>query len=152
MRPTIGRIVHYRLTDDDALRMNKRRADYTAAANSHPHPHEPGTPPPSGHIAHVGNALQGGDYYPAMVVRTFQDVAPDGKSAVASPYVNLQVFLDGTDQLWATSVGEGDGPGTWAWPLRVQEETTTVALGDTATPPPTCCADESSCPGQSPVV
>jgi len=120
MIPTIGRIVHYRLTDDDAARMNQRRADYTAAANSHLHPHEPGTPPPTGHVAHVGNRLTGGEYYPAMVVRTFSMVPhPDRTSAPAvSPYVNLQVFLDGTDQLWATSVDEGDEPGTWAWPPR----------------------------------
>lgn len=108
MRPTIGQIVHYRLTADDAARMNKRRADYHAFATAHAHPHDPDTAPPTGHVAHVGNALEAGNYYPAMVVRT--DLSPDS--------INLQVFLDGTDQLWATSVHEGDEPGTWAWPPR----------------------------------
>jgi hypothetical protein len=104
MRATIGRIVHYRLTDADAERMNKRRADYRAFATAHAH--GPDTAPPTGHVAHVGNRLEAGDYYPAMVVRT--GLSPDS--------VNLQVFLDGTDQLWATSAKEGDGNGTWTWP------------------------------------
>lgn len=33
--------------------------------------------------------------------------------------VNLQVFLDGNDTLWATSRQEGAEIGQWAWPERV---------------------------------
>jgi len=35
------------------------------------------------------------------------------------PGVNGQVFLDGRDTLWVTSVREGTEPGTWQWPPRV---------------------------------
>lgn len=106
MKPTLGRIVHYLLTDADADAMNKRRDDYQKFANSHAHPHEPGTPEPTGHVAHFGNDLAGGEYYPAVVVRT--NLTPDT--------VNLKVLLDGTDDLWVRLVHEGDEPGTWAWP------------------------------------
>ena len=30
--------------------------------------------------------------------------------------VNGQVFLDGNDTLWTSSVVEGTEPGTWHWP------------------------------------
>lgn len=49
-----------------------------------------------------------GDILPLLIVR----VCPDGS-------VNGQVFLDGDDTLWVTSVREGDDRGTWAWPARV---------------------------------
>jgi hypothetical protein len=32
--------------------------------------------------------------------------------------VNGQVFLDGGDCLWVTSVKVGEGPRTFAWPTR----------------------------------
>ncbi|HCT79268.1 MAG TPA: hypothetical protein DGT23_22445 [Micromonosporaceae bacterium] len=104
MLPTIGRIVHYALNEWDADAINKRRADYSATCRDN------GGPPPTGHVGHVGNSVAVGDYYPAMVVRTF------GEGAVVA---NLQVFLDGNDCYWATSRGEGDAPGTWTWPPRV---------------------------------
>jgi len=62
----------------------------------------------------IGNAAHDGDYYPAMVVRNFGH----------DPYVNLQVFLDGPDSYWATSRREGDEPGTWTWPPKVEATTT----------------------------
>jgi hypothetical protein len=48
--PTIGRIVHYTLTEADASVINKRRADSDD---------------------HMGNHASAGDTYPAVVVRTF---------------------------------------------------------------------------------
>jgi hypothetical protein len=49
MQPTIGRIVHYTLTEADAAAINKRRADNSLA----------------------GNHAAAGEACPAMVVRTF---------------------------------------------------------------------------------
>lgn len=57
------------------------------------------------------NAVEAGQVYPAMIVRTWGTT--EGSS------VNLQVFLDGDCSYWATSRGEGDGPGQWAQPPRV---------------------------------
>lgn len=53
-----------------------------------------------------GNAADAGETYPMIVSRVW----PDGS-------VNGQVFLDGNDSLWVTSVKVGKGPGTWAWPV-----------------------------------
>lgn len=100
MTPTIGRIVHYTLTNEDAEAINRRRSDFDRknAGNT-------------GYVAHVGNYAQAGEAYPAMVVRMFGNASGD--------LVNLQVHLDGNDTYWATSRPEGTEPGTWAWPERV---------------------------------
>jgi hypothetical protein len=115
MRPTVGRIVHYTLTRQDADAINVRRADYRAFEASHKHPHEPGTPAATGHIAHVGNTAREGDVCAATVVRIFD---PSVTTA------NLQVDLDGNDTYWATSRQEGAAglPGSWAWPPAVEHE------------------------------
>jgi hypothetical protein len=87
--PTIGRIVHYKLSEQDALSINdKRIKDQTS-----------------------GNVAYKGDVYPAMIVRTW------GKQAGVS--VQLQVYLDGPDTYWATSRLEGDAEGQYIWPPRV---------------------------------
>lgn len=94
MTPTIGRIVHYTLTEQDASLIASRRA----ASN------------PDGVFAR--NPVSPGDTYPAMVVRVFH---PSTSTA------NLQVFLDGDDTYWATSRTEGEPgeQGRWIWPPRV---------------------------------
>lgn len=79
---TVGRIVHYTLSDQDVRLIAERDR--------------------------IGNGVQEGQVYPAIVVRTF------GKHGA-----NLQVFLDGDDTYWATSRLEGEGPNTWAWPQKV---------------------------------
>ncbi|MGI5290898.1 hypothetical protein ACQEVF_47350 [Nonomuraea polychroma] len=104
--PTIGRIVHYQLSDADADAINRRRDDYEAFQRGR-NPALPGQLGASGHIAHIGNRVMTGDTFPAMIVRTF-----------GSSYANLQVQLDGNDTYWATSRAEGDQPGTWTWPPR----------------------------------
>lgn len=88
MDPTIGRIVHYTLSQLDAELIASKRG----YASMHAAP-----------IA--SNAVHAGDVYPAMVVRTFGGDA-----------VNLRVLLDGEDTYWACSRTLGDQPGTWAWP------------------------------------
>jgi hypothetical protein len=99
-RPSIGRIVHYTLSEQDAAQINRLRQDYQLNAR----------PQGTGFVGHVGNHAQEGDVYPAVIVRVF-----DPRSTTA----NLKVELDGTDVFWATSRQLGDGPSYWAWPGRV---------------------------------
>jgi hypothetical protein len=96
MKPTIGRIVHYRLSEQDANLISKRRDDSFVEGQARNH----------------GNAARAGDVYPAMVVRVF-----DPSTTTA----NLQVFLDGNDTYWATSRQEAPddmSEGYWFWPPR----------------------------------
>lgn len=101
MQVTIGRWVHYTLTEYDAERIEQRRRDALEAGAAGAR---------TGHQTHVGNLAEAGQTFPAVVVRVFD---------LTSGTANLRVMLDGTDELWATSVKEGDQPGTWAWPARV---------------------------------
>lgn len=101
MKPTIGRIVHYKLSAYDAEAINRRRNDFVASTRTR-----------TGWQAHYGNSATAGDVYPALIVRVFDD-AEDGTGTS-----NLQVSLDGNDTYWATSRKTGDEPGTWAWPAR----------------------------------
>jgi hypothetical protein len=91
VKPSIGRIVHYTLNQQDADEINRRRA--------------------ADPVTGVGNQAREGDVYPAMVVRIFGETPESA--------VNLQVSLDGNDQFWATSRTLGEGPFHWAWPERV---------------------------------
>ncbi|WP_371579484.1 hypothetical protein [Streptomyces sp. NBC_01314] len=100
-RPSIGRIVHYRLSEHNAEQINQGRKDF----------HENGRAQAgSGFVGHVGNWAAEGDVFPAVVVQVFDE---------ATVTANLQVLLDGNDTYWATSAAEGDRPGAWAWPGRV---------------------------------
>lgn len=102
---SIGRIVHYTLSEDDALQINKRRKDaknlnaagVTLASQE------------LGAQIHVGNEVRAGEQYPATIVRVFE----------AAKSANLRVWLDGNDDLWACSVSEGAGVRHWNWPPRV---------------------------------
>lgn len=92
-KPSIGRIVHYTLSEGDVARIND-----LVPQSDHP-----------GHIRR--NTVSAGEVYPAMVVRVF--------NGMTSSNVNLQVFLDGAAAYWATSRTEGPDAGCWAWPARV---------------------------------
>jgi hypothetical protein len=58
MKPTIGRIVHYTLTESDAKDINGRRRDAGAFITSlgGDGPINPGERGRSGHIVHIGNS------------------------------------------------------------------------------------------------
>lgn len=99
--PSVGRIVHYKLSSLDASEINRRRYDYATD--------DPDRVGRSGHVAHVGTMTNEGDVFPAMIVRTTEH-GPD--------VINLQVTLDGNDALWAPSRSQGEKPGTWHWPER----------------------------------
>lgn len=109
--PTVGRIVQYTLTQYDADAINRRRADFQAFLSFHCSSSHPGQADADGHQAHVGNHVEEGDTFPALIVRPWGD-SPESA-------VNLQVLLDGNDAYWATSRTVGDGPGHWHWPERV---------------------------------
>jgi len=104
MTPTIGRIVHYTLSEQDADAINKRRSDASLNLRSIRESAQ-------GYIAHFGNSVAAGDVFPLIITRTWGDT-PES-------HVNGQVMLDGNDTLWACSVKEGEGPRTYAWPARV---------------------------------
>lgn len=94
MKPAIGRIVHYRLSKEDVAAIERRRkllgVDRTQLFS--------------------GNAVREGDTFPAMIVRAW------GEQPTSA--VQLQVYLDGNDTHWATSVQVGEGPRTFSWPER----------------------------------
>ncbi|MFF8408972.1 hypothetical protein [Streptomyces omiyaensis] len=98
--PAIGRIVHYRVSEAEADAVNRRRRDFHESRNA---------AALTGFAGHVGNRVEPGDVFPAMIVRVWDE---------STVTVNLQVLLDGADTLWATSRAEGVEAGTWAWPGR----------------------------------
>lgn len=113
--PSIGRIVHYRLSADDAAQINRRRTtggDIAKRLKQEIVDQEGGFVAawPIGAQAHIGNGVAEGDTFPMLVVQVW---GPAPTSAV-----NGQVFLDGNDVFWATSRTVGDQPGTFSWPTR----------------------------------
>ena len=100
--PAIGRIVHYRLSAQDAAAINQAR--HRAKTLAHAGALQPGLQ------AHDGNLVRSGDTFP-MIITAVWGQGPEAP-------VNGQVFLDGTDQYWACTRSIGEGPGTWSWPSR----------------------------------
>lgn len=104
--PTIGRIVSYTLSEQDAEAINRRRKDarklnaagVTLASQN------------LGAQIHTGNSVTEGDVYPLIITRVW--------GADATSPINGQLLLDGNDVLWVTSVPQGTGPRTWAWPVK----------------------------------
>lgn len=99
--PSVGRIVHYRLTEHDANDINRRRKDFHTSGSAQDR---------TGFVGHVGNQAAEGDLFPAVIVRVWDE---------STVTCNLQVLLDGTDNYWATSRAEGTETGRWSWPERV---------------------------------
>lgn len=109
--PTIGRIVHYRLSMDDADQINRRRTDGGSIAQRMKYGDDPLLKAwPAGAQAHIGNGVKEGDIFPMMITRVW--------GSTPGSAVNGQAYLDGTDVLWVTSVCVGDGPRTFSWPTR----------------------------------
>lgn len=106
--PTVGRIVHYKLSANAVEQISRRRTsgEQIRAAIE-------GGDWPVGAQAHIGNSVAVGDVLPLVVVRVWPD-----KFGPGVPGVNGQVLLDGCDQFWVTSAKEGEGPGEWSWPPR----------------------------------
>lgn len=90
MNPSIGRIVHYRLSEQDKQRITEMVNRPTASGRSP-----------------VMNPSSVGDTVAGIVVATW-----------AESTANLHLLLDGEATLWVTSAKEGDQPGSWSWPPR----------------------------------
>lgn len=96
--PSIGRTVHYTLSEQDADAINRRRADAPLPSN---HPRD-------GRQVHVGNKVAAGQVYPLIITRVW--------GGEATSAVNGQVLLDGNDTYWAMSVTVGEGERHFVWP------------------------------------
>jgi hypothetical protein len=96
---TVGRLVHYVLTETDAKEINEahQAANETPTADRIP-----------GIQYHVGNLVTAGEHCGATLVKVWNK---------ENGYVNLKVQLDGQDDYWATSKSYSDQkePGTWHW-------------------------------------
>ena len=101
MKPSIGRIVHYTLTDADAEAINRRRADTMRNIDEHRQRAD-------GSQVHFGNSVEAGDVFPMVIIRVWNEIGT----------VNGQVLLDGNDTYWASSRMPGDTQGTYRWPER----------------------------------
>lgn len=123
MKPTIGRIVLYKLGEQDASEINRRRttgADISKRIKQEVAVMErhdggvgvtmTGSAPvwPLGAQAHIGNSVSAGDVFPMLICRICGETPESA--------VNGQVFLDGNDTYWATSRVCGDNLGNWSWP------------------------------------
>ena len=97
--PTAGRIVLYTLSTQDAELINSRRMQ-AAAHTTHA----------EGAQLHLGNTVAAGEVYPLVITRVW--------GAEVTSSVNGQLLLDGNDTHWVTSVNQGTGPRTWAWPVK----------------------------------
>jgi hypothetical protein len=114
MIPTIGRTVFYRLSEQDAAEINRRRTTGQSIAARMRVVTDFGkdgaeiTAWPAGAQAHIGNAVEAGHVFPMVIVKTW--------GSTEDSAVNGQVFLDGNDTFWATSRMRGDQDGHWQWP------------------------------------
>ena len=102
--PTIGRIVHYKLTSDEVAAINRRRVPGVGHSENWP----------AGAQAHIGNPVHEGMDVAAIIVAVWPNEFGEGVYGL-----NLQCLLDGTDSFWTTSKKEGTLPGEWVWPPRV---------------------------------
>ena len=94
---TIGRVVHYCMSEGDCADVKHQRLLNGQTTNG----------------GMVGNEPHPGSVYPAIAVAWW-----------SASGANLQVFLDGPDTYWATSrlidesVGDEPSPSSWRWPTR----------------------------------
>jgi hypothetical protein len=92
VHPTVGRIVHYRMSQVDVRAVRTQlRANPTALLDQ-------------------SNLPQARQSYAAVVTSV--------TGQPGHPLVNLKVFLDGPFDYFAASRVEGDEAGTWCWPPR----------------------------------
>ncbi len=103
MTPTIGRIVIFKLTDEQKNQIRERRTtEQWICGVRH------------GTKVFEGNPLEIGDEVPLIIVRVWPNEFGEG-----TPGVNGQALLDGNDTYWVLSAKEGTEPGEWHWPERV---------------------------------
>jgi len=103
-KPSIGRMVHYALTEDEADEINARRTDAVRSELVKRRP---------GHMAHVGNTV-----IEEQIVSMTITAVHDGEY-VGHYRVNGQCTLDGNDTLWVEGADLGNEAGRWNWPERI---------------------------------
>lgn len=116
MKPTIGRIVIYKLTQDDADKINRRRTTGLSIAERMRDDKWP-----TGAQAHIGDKVKAYSDLPMIITAVY-----DGPVEGSANIIDGQVFLNGTDTFWAQGIEEdegGDGSvdndfldGHWRWP------------------------------------
>ena len=89
MIPSVGRIVQFKFTEEDAYAINRLRDDALSARSDSAH---------LGMVVRVGNPVQLGYVYPMMIVAVWAENPQE------STAVNGQVFLDGDDTYWVEQV------------------------------------------------
>ena len=94
MIPSVGRTVHYTISDAQAKLINERRAESNGI--------------------YYGNQASAGQVYPMLITRVWDAPTQNENSAVQG-----QVFLDGNDTFWVTSGHQGEGEYYWFEPPRV---------------------------------
>lgn len=99
--PSVGRVILYTLDAQDVEQINRRRTTGFDIAQRAADGRWP-----AGAQAHIGNLARVGDVLPGMVIQVW------GPSVV-----NAKIELDGTDQLWKTSIDVADEPtpGRYHW-------------------------------------
>jgi hypothetical protein len=108
---TVADWVIYILDDTDAAKINAWRANFQRSNTlhaDHKHPHQPGAPGATGHIAHTGPSVHPGDELPALVMHINEEQR-----------LSLKVMLIGSDTHQVDGVAEGHVPGTWHFKARV---------------------------------
>lgn len=95
--PTKGRVVYFKLSQQDADAINKRREDVSRNL-------ETIRESSVGYQAHIGNPVQAGEICVMIITAIWSDDCINGK-----------VLLDGNDDYWATSVNRGEGEHQWDW-------------------------------------
>jgi hypothetical protein len=111
MHPEVGRMVIYKITEEQAVQINRRRTSGREIAERIAKNTPESSAWPLGAQAHIGNVAVPGQYFPMVIVRIWPDEF--------GPYmhgVNGQVFLDGNDTFWVTSASQGTSNGQWDWP------------------------------------
>lgn len=124
MIPTIGRIVHFRLSAEQAEQVNRRRVRSASAGVLDANGNRLW---PDGAVRHVGNPVGEGSVIPLIVTAVWPEEFQGGwlsnhqpGTEYESPVgVNGQALLDGNDSLWVTSAPQhSQRSGCWFWPPR----------------------------------
>lgn len=123
MSVSIGRIVHYTLTDKDAEGINARRKLATEAEGINKQYSR-------GCQIHAGTEHSGGQKVPMIVTRLYtgrkektpafagdKDNPPRPPTYEDAPFFSGQAFLDGTDTLFVKDLEIGEGKGKASWPV-----------------------------------
>lgn len=124
MKPSIGRIVHFRLTAEQAEQVNRRRVLNSRAGVLDANGVRLW---PDGAQRHVGNSVGEGQVVPLIVTQVWPTEYEGGRlshhsagTTYESPVgVNGQAILDGSDSLWVCSAPQHSTlSGCWFWPPR----------------------------------